>query len=277
MKNIGQIRTGQILSGKRYVLREKTKVGLIPFNSCYICGRGILSEEMGVSDVKSLFKGFKYVDGIKYMLISNECGKSSYIYADEELSTEHCTCVIPYRPFTPVGTLFNLERPFLGNMHSHPFPDVYLIPIFPIYSPYFISVEKIISGKDTRTTCMLKNIPNKLNISQLIEVLTSICYNAFDFVYLRMDFKSNCNNGYAFINFREAKYIPIFLDAIQGRKWKNFKSEKKGDIAYARIQGLHMLQSRFRRSDILAADKEYWPVIFNKKGDQVLASEWKLH
>ncbi|KAI5146602.1 hypothetical protein NEAUS05_0050 [Nematocida ausubeli] len=261
---------------KRFPMREKCKVGLFPFKSCYICGRGMLSQTEGVSDVKKAFKGFKWIEGRQFMLLTKESNESAYIYADEHLPTEHCTCVIPGHLFTPIGTKFNLERSFTPQSENYR-NSMYMHPVFPVFSPYLICLDRIISGKDTRTTCMIKNIPNKLNIRQLIEVLTSICYNAFDFVYLRMDFKSNCNNGYAFINFRGAKYIPIFLDAIQGRKWKNFKSEKKGDIAYARIQGLHMLQSRFRRSDILAADKEYWPVIFNKQGEEILASEWKLH
>ncbi|KAI5190401.1 hypothetical protein NEMIN01_1025 [Nematocida minor] len=262
-------------AGGRCPLREKCVVSLLPFTPCYICGRGILSEEC-VSDAKSHFMGFKYIDGTQYMVVDKKTENSVYLYTDEPLNTEYCVCVRPRDAFTPIGTQFNLERSFTrGSSIEYP-PLFHLIPDFPVYSPYTISVDSIITGKDKRTTCMIKNIPNKLNIRQLIEVLSSICYNAFDFVYLRMDFKSNCNNGYAFINFRKAKYIPIFLDAIQGKKWKNFRSDKKGDIAYARIQGLRMLQSRFRRSDILAANKEFWPVVFNKNGDEVLATEWKL-
>ncbi|KAH9385152.1 uncharacterized protein NEMAJ01_0048 [Nematocida major] len=262
----------------RQPFREKCRVGLLPCTLCFCCGRGQLSVgNEAVSDVKSVFMGFKYIEGVQHMVVNEQTLKSAYIYKEEALSTEYCTCDLPKSVLAPIGTLFSLENSFSQPKKIVPMPVLHLAPKFPVYSPYAISVDSIISGEDARTTCMIKNIPNKLNIRQLIELLTSICYNSFDFVYLRMDFKSNCNNGYAFINFRKPKYIPIFLDAIQGKRWKNFKSEKRGDIAYARIQGLHMLQSRFRRSDILAAGKEFWPVIFNKKGDEILASEWRLH
>lgn len=275
MKTAQEVAQKKLLS-KRMPFQEKYEVGLLPFVSCNICGNGILSQKYkSVSDVKLSFIGFKYIEGTRYMLVKEKTESTAFIYVDEVLCREYCQCASHLRALAPVGTLFNLEKSFVDNRGMYHLPISYLVPHFPIYTPYAISVDTIITGKDKRTTCMIKNIPNKLNIRQLIEILSLICYNSFDFVYLRMDFKSNCNNGYAFINFRKTKYIPIFLDAIQGKKWKNFKSEKKGDIAYARIQGLRMLQNRFRRSDILGASKDFWPVIFNEKGEEILATEWK--
>ncbi|OAG28864.1 hypothetical protein NEDG_01003 [Nematocida displodere] len=259
---------------KRYPLKEKLSLGCIEVGTCFICGLGRVHEADEVSGVKWTFRGFKYVNGIQHMLVNEDTSEKVMIYADEELNMQQCLCEAhPFIQQPPIGTLLDVNKAFAElNTIVRVAPSFY--PTFFEYSPYTIDKDKIIRGIDTRTTCMIKNIPNKLTTRQLVTLLASISYNSFDFVYLRMDFKSKCNNGYAFINFRECRYIPLFLDAIKGKKWKNFNSEKKGDITYARIQGLVMLQHRFKRSDILGACKEFWPVIFNEQGEETLASDW---
>jgi len=258
--------------GERKPLQEKQTFGCVPADRCYICNKAKIKS--GVSSVTSDVKGTKYIGGVEYMLVDEIEKLSTVVYCREFLNTSVCTCVVPSRPLAPIGTKFTPEKSFRKGSLCPKVPMVFL-PSFFEYSPYRISVESVIRGLDSRTTCMIKNIPNKLTTRQLVAFLSSICFNSFDFLYLRMDFKSSCNNGYAFINFRRPKYIPMFLEAIEGRRWKNFRSEKKGEIAYARIQGLSMLQNRFRRSDILSACPEYWPVLFDRSGNEMLASEWK--
>ncbi|KAI5187572.1 hypothetical protein NEHOM01_2280 [Nematocida homosporus] len=259
--------------GSRHPLQEKIFLGSIPCRRCFVCGHRVIEQKEPVSGVKWTFYGFKYINGIDCMLVQESTYNPVAIYEDELLDRQMCLCTTPDKYLAPVGTIFNAQRPFSSLNEERPIN--LFSPVFTEYSPYVISTERIIRGLDTRTTCMIKNIPNKLTSKQLVVILSSICFNSFDFVYLRMDFKSHCNNGYAFINFRQPKYIPIFQAAIQGKRWKNFKSEKRGDIAYARIQGLPMLQNRFKRSDILSASREYWPLIFNTQGEEILASEWK--
>ncbi|KAI5180105.1 hypothetical protein NEOKW01_0434 [Nematocida sp. AWRm80] len=258
---------------ERKPLQEKVLLGYNPLEKCIFCSHPV-TDGNSVSNVKYTFKGTKYIDGIEYMIVSNRADTNIYIYVNEYLNTNQCTCIHPKKILSPIGTLFSLYKPF--TIAPRPERQIYTFqPVFPTLSPYSICIDRIIQGIDKRTTCMIKNIPNKLSTAQLLSVLTSICYNSFNFVYLRMDFKRNCNNGYAFINFREPKYIPIFLDALQGKRWKSFKSEKKAEIAYARIQGLPMLHCRFKRSDILASNQEYWPIVYNEAGDQIPANEWK--
>ncbi|KAI5190777.1 hypothetical protein NECID01_1144 [Nematocida sp. AWRm77] len=260
--------------GKRKPLEEKKYLGCIRASRCSVCGKGIVLEKDPVSGVKCTFLGFKYLWGEEYMIVQESTQLTVQMYSEKHMNRARCTCAAVQKTSTPVGTVFNLNRPFGCEVGCLKTAQRFQ-PVFTEYAPYAISVDSIIRKIDTRTTCMIRNLPNKLTTRQLIVVLSSIYYNAIDFLYLRMDFKSKCNNGYAFVNFREAQYIPIFLEAIQGKRWKNFKSEKRGDIAYARIQGLGMLQNRFKRSDILGASPEYWPVIFDADGNEVLASKWK--
>lgn len=53
-----------------------------------------------------------------------------------------------------------------------------------------IDLDKIAAGTDTRTTVMIKNIPNKLSDKDLIEFINKVCPRKIDFLYLRMDFQN---------------------------------------------------------------------------------------
>lgn len=53
-----------------------------------------------------------------------------------------------------------------------------------------LDIERIAQGLDTRTTVMVKNIPNKLSDRELIEYIANVEPNRIDFLYLRMDFQN---------------------------------------------------------------------------------------
>ena len=53
-----------------------------------------------------------------------------------------------------------------------------------------VDLDRIASGIDTRTTVMIKNVPNKLSDKELIEFIGKVCPRKFDFFYLRMDFQN---------------------------------------------------------------------------------------
>ena len=52
-----------------------------------------------------------------------------------------------------------------------------------------IVVYKMLNGMDTRTTLMLKNIPNRYTQKMMIDFLNETLQGQFDFLYLRMDYE----------------------------------------------------------------------------------------
>lgn len=53
-----------------------------------------------------------------------------------------------------------------------------------------LDIRKIEQGIDTRTTVMIKNIPNKMTDKELINYINDVCPRRIDFLYLRMDFQN---------------------------------------------------------------------------------------
>eukprot|EP01017_Pseudomicrothorax_dubius_P007657 TRINITY_DN12406_c0_g2_i6.p1 TRINITY_DN12406_c0_g2~~TRINITY_DN12406_c0_g2_i6.p1 ORF type:complete len:207 (-),score=64.80 TRINITY_DN12406_c0_g2_i6:34-606(-) len=98
-----------------------------------------------------------------------------------------------------------------------------------------IDVDKI--EESSKTTLMIKNIPNKYDQAMLLEKIDQRFKDQYDFLYLPIDFKNNCNIGYAFINFVDTRFIRRFYEELNGKRWEKFNSEKICSIKYARIQG----------------------------------------
>jgi len=53
-----------------------------------------------------------------------------------------------------------------------------------------LNLTRIENGQDTRTTVMVKNIPNKMSDKDLIAYIGNVCPRRIDFLYLRMDFQN---------------------------------------------------------------------------------------
>ncbi|TVU32282.1 hypothetical protein EJB05_24006 [Eragrostis curvula] len=130
---------------------------------------------------------------------------------------------------------------------------------------YQLDLEKIVTGKDTRTTLMIKNIPNKYTTKMLLDVIDETHEGTYDFFYLPIDFKNKCNVGYAFINMISPAYIVSFHKAFTGRKWEKFNSEKVVSLAFARIQGKSALVNHFQNSSLINEDKRCHPMLFDPK------------
>ena len=102
---------------------------------------------------------------------------------------------------------------------------------------FIVNLENVISGQDERTTLMIRNIPNKYTSKMLLEKIDRLHCNRWDFFYLPIDLKNNCNVGYAFINFVEPTFIVPFFEDLNAKYWERFNSEKICDLTYGRIQG----------------------------------------
>lgn len=133
---------------------------------------------------------------------------------------------------------------------------------------YQLDLEKIMNGEDTRTTLMIKNIPNKYTSKMLLAAIDEYHKGTYDFLYLPIDFKNKCNVGYAFINMVSPSNIIPFFKTFNGKKWEKFNSEKVASLAYARIQGKVALVSHFQNSSLMNEDKRCRPILFHSEGQE---------
>ncbi|GAB2272020.1 hypothetical protein Dimus_006844 [Dionaea muscipula] len=131
---------------------------------------------------------------------------------------------------------------------------------------YELNVDRILRGEDTRTTLMIKNIPNKYTSNMLLATINENHRGTYDFLYLPIDFKNKCNVGYAFINMVEPHHIVAFHKTLDGKKWEKFNSEKVASLAYARIQGKDALIAHFQNSSLMNEDKRCRPILFHTHG-----------
>lgn len=76
------------------------------------------------------------------------------------------------------------------------------VPPPPVSEKNQLDLKKIEQGLDTRTTVMIKNIPNKMSDKDLLSFIAKVCPRRIDFMYLRMDFQ----NG-------EFDVVAVFLEA----------------------------------------------------------------
>ncbi|KAM5548689.1 hypothetical protein ABKV19_000215 [Rosa sericea] len=126
------------------------------------------------------------------------------------------------------------------------------------------------------TTVMIRNIPNKYSRDLLMTFLDKHCANenrksdggeesesAFDFLYLPIDFWTEMNKGYAFVNFTKPKAVWKFYLAAHSQTWDSFQSNKIREIAYARIQGKKDLVQHFETMGFPCESEEVLPVCFS--------------
>ncbi|PKA59116.1 Protein MEI2-like 2 [Apostasia shenzhenica] len=133
---------------------------------------------------------------------------------------------------------------------------------------YQLDLDRIIKGEDTRTTLMIKNIPNKYTSKMLLATIDEYHNGTYDFLYLPIDFKNKCNVGYAFINMLSPSHILHFYQTFNGKKWDKFNSEKVASLAYARIQGKAALVNHFQNSSLMNEDKRCRPILFHSEGSE---------
>ena len=100
-----------------------------------------------------------------------------------------------------------------------------------------IDIIEIISGKDKRTTLMLRNIPNKYKLDDLVKEIDKSFWGKYDYINLPIDYERKLNLGYAFINFVDPWHIILFYETYHNKRWMRYKSDKKMDMAYADKQG----------------------------------------
>jgi len=127
---------------------------------------------------------------------------------------------------------------------------------------FHLNPVEILSGKDVRTTLMIKNIPNKYTEKMILQQIDECCKDGYDFFYLPIDFRNKCNVGYAFMNMKTPDDILPLYAHLNNKKWARFNSEKVCVLTYGRIQGFSALTSHFQRVSLRHEDKRRRPLIF---------------
>jgi RNA recognition motif-containing protein len=127
--------------------------------------------------------------------------------------------------------------------------------------------------ENQKTTVMLRNIPNKYEQQQLLDVMASKGFptSTFDFFYLPIDFRNRCCVGYAFINFHTNETAVRFEKLFSGFKLPMTNvSPKICQVNFARIQGRQANIDVYRNSALAGVPiKEYRPLCFNENGEEI--------
>ena len=104
-----------------------------------------------------------------------------------------------------------------------------------------LNLDDIVTGKDTRTTVMIRNIPIKYTDQILTNALSEF-NGKYDCLYMPYDYEKNGNKGYAFINFVNPLHILYFYEKFNGKRWVHFESAKICELNCAHFQGINEIQ-----------------------------------
>ena len=130
---------------------------------------------------------------------------------------------------------------------------------------FTINLDQIILGRDTRTTIMIRHIPNKYTSQNLLDEIDIACKGKYDFFYLPIDTENNLNLGYSFINFINPLHIIYFYHLFKARKWNLFKSHKECDLTFAKFQGKVELTAHLEKNANKMDDNKKLPMLFEIK------------
>jgi len=124
------------------------------------------------------------------------------------------------------------------------------------------------------TTVMLRNLPNNYTRAMLIDMLETEGFgDAYDFLYLPIDFQRQAALGYAFVNLLDSDIVQRFWSHFEGfTKWA-LPSKKKCFVSWCEAdqQGLQANIERYRNSTVmhLSVPDECKPVLM-KQGQRVV-------
>lgn len=130
---------------------------------------------------------------------------------------------------------------------------------------YRIDIEKVKAGQDTRRTVMLKNIPNSFTQEFLIHILESIIPASYVFVYMPVDFDTNCNLGFGYVSVSDLASLVKLYECMHMKKWPQTSSKKTCEVVYARIQGNRDMRRICKDWTVMQLPEKYHPVFFKRE------------
>jgi len=119
---------------------------------------------------------------------------------------------------------------------------------------------------ESRTTVMLRNLPNTLTRDMLLQHLDSVGFTGqFDLVYIPVDFSTGAGLGYAFINMIAPASVNGLWEAFDGLASWSVDSDKVCTVSWSDPhQGLNAHIERYRNSPVMHPDvpDEWKPALF---------------
>jgi hypothetical protein len=118
---------------------------------------------------------------------------------------------------------------------------------------------------EDRTTIMVRNLPSDLTQTEFVIELSARGYRGlFDFVYMPMNFRSDGNFGYAFVNFTSARVAmelinELSLSELDDQEWR---------YVWSTCQGVNANIERYRNSPLMHAliPAECKPALYDTRG-----------
>jgi len=118
----------------------------------------------------------------------------------------------------------------------------------------------------TRTTVMLRNIPNSYTRKKLLQLLDHHGFaGRYDFAYLPCDFYTDANLGYAFVNLVDSRAVEDLWVAFDGFVRWSLPTSKVCQVRWSGPhQGFEAHVERYRNSPVMhrSVPDQYKPVIF---------------
>merc|ERR1712048_282476 len=118
-----------------------------------------------------------------------------------------------------------------------------------------------------QTTVMMRNIPGEYTRADLLGLMDQQGFSGlYDLVYLPVDFKTELNHGYAFINFTRAENVERFRDQFMGFSDWLVPSERICEVSWSdQSQGIDANIQRYRDCPMMheSVEDRFKPVLFH--------------
>jgi len=137
-------------------------------------------------------------------------------------------------------------------------------------SAYDVQLKLIRSGKDTRTTVMLRNISKACSREAFVKLLEACDLgDRYTFLYLPYNRRLKLGTGFAFVNFLAPEDVLKFFLWRQRGGWQQLLGDSSGlppALSYARLQGHDELMKHFNQSAVMnAQDEDTRPLFYDTK------------
>merc|ERR1712151_585736 len=114
------------------------------------------------------------------------------------------------------------------------------------------------------TTAMMRNIPSAYTRANLLELLDQQGFlGSYDLLYLPVDFQTELNHGYAFINFTSTEHFERFSEHFTGFSAWMVPSDRVCEVSWSdAAQGIDENIQRYRDSPMMheSVDDRFKPM-----------------